>query len=85
MHGGGGLGGNSDLAIGNVLGSNLANIGLILGLTALVRPLDVAARVVWREVPLMILVTAALYPAGVGRRAGTGATASSCSWRWWAT
>lgn len=55
-------GGNSDLAIGNVLGSNLANIGLILGLTALIRPLEVAARVVWREVPLMLLVTAALYP-----------------------
>ena len=55
-------GGNADLAVGNVLGSNLANLGLILGLTALVRPLEVAARVVWREVPLMILVTAAIYP-----------------------
>jgi cation:H+ antiporter len=54
--------GNADLAIGNVLGSNLANIGLILGVTALVRPLAVAARVVWREVPLMLLVTAAIYP-----------------------
>lgn len=56
------LGGNPDLAIGNVMGSNLANIGLILGLTAIVRPLDVHARVVWREMPLMLLVTAALYP-----------------------
>jgi cation:H+ antiporter len=56
------LGGNSDLAVGNVMGSNLANMGLILGLTALVRPLEVAARVVWREVPLMLLVTAAIYP-----------------------
>ncbi|MCG6956999.1 MAG: calcium/sodium antiporter [Gemmatimonadetes bacterium] len=56
------LGGNSDLAVGNVLGSNLANIGLILGVTALVRPLDVAARVVWREMPLMILLTVAIYP-----------------------
>jgi len=56
------MGGNSELAIGNVMGSNLANIGLILGLTALVRPLEVQARVVWREVPLMLLVTASLYP-----------------------
>jgi cation:H+ antiporter len=56
------LGGNSDLAIGNVMGSNMANLGLILGLTALIRPLDVQARVVWREVPLMLLVTAGLYP-----------------------
>lgn len=56
------LGGNPDLAVGNVMGSNLANIGLILGLTSIIRPLDVHARVVWRELPLMILVTAALYP-----------------------
>ena len=56
------LGGDTDLAIGNVLGSNLANIGLILGLTSIVRPLDVQARVVWREMPLMLLVTAGLYP-----------------------
>jgi cation:H+ antiporter len=56
------LGGNPDLAIGNVMGSNLANIGLILGLTAVVRPLDVHARVVWRDMPLMLLVTLALYP-----------------------
>lgn len=58
------VGGNPDLAIGNVMGSNLANIGLILGVTALVRPLSVAARVVWREVPLMLMVTAAVYPLG---------------------
>jgi cation:H+ antiporter len=56
------LGGNPDLAIGNVMGSNLANIGLILGLTSIVRPLEVHARVVWREMPIMLLVTAALFP-----------------------
>jgi cation:H+ antiporter len=60
------LGGNPDLAIGNVLGSNLANIGLILGLTSIVRPLEVHARVVWREVPLMLLVTAAIFPLAWG-------------------
>ncbi len=56
------LDGNATLAIGNVMGSNLANVGLILGLTAVVRPLEVHARVVWREMPLMLLVTFALYP-----------------------
>lgn len=56
------LGGNPNLAIGNVMGSNLANIGLILGLVSVVRPLEVRARVVWREMPLMLLVTLALYP-----------------------
>ncbi len=51
------LRGNSDLAMGNVMGSNLANIGLILGLTALIRPMNVAARVVTREVPIMLFST----------------------------
>lgn len=52
---------NSDLAMGNVMGSNLANIGLILGLTALIRPMKVAARVVTREVPIMLAVTFLVY------------------------
>lgn len=56
------LGGTPDIAVGNVMGSNLANIGLILGLTALIRPLDVAARVVSREVPVMLLITICLLP-----------------------
>jgi cation:H+ antiporter len=55
-------GGNPGLAIGNVLGSNLANIGLILGLTSVIRPLEVHSRVVWREAPLMLLITVALLP-----------------------
>lgn len=53
---------NSDLAIGNVMGSNLANIGLILGITAIVRPMDVAARVVSREIPVMLALTILLFP-----------------------
>jgi cation:H+ antiporter len=56
------MGGSPDLSMGNVLGSNLANIGLILGLTSVIRPLEVHARVVWREAPLMLLLTAALFP-----------------------
>lgn len=56
------LRGSGDLAIGNVLGSNMANVGLILGITAMARPLRIAARVVSREVPLMLIITALLYP-----------------------
>jgi len=55
------LDGTPDIALGNVMGSNLANIGLILGLTAMVRPLAVAGRVVMREAPLMILITVGLF------------------------
>jgi cation:H+ antiporter len=56
------LRGNADIAVGNVLGSNLVNIGLLLGATALVQPLLVAERVVRREIPIMILVTLLLFP-----------------------
>lgn len=51
-----------DLAVGTILGSNLANIGLILGVSALVSPMTVTARVVTREVPVMLLLTALLLP-----------------------
>jgi len=56
------LNGNPDLAMGNVMGSNLANLGLILGLTALIRPMDVAGRVVTREIPIMLALTILLFP-----------------------
>lgn len=46
--------GKSDLAIGNVIGSNIANIGLILGATGLVAPLSVKANLLRREIPIMI-------------------------------
>jgi cation:H+ antiporter len=54
--------GSGDLAVGNVLGSNLANIGLILGATAIVSPLVVVERVVRREIPIMIFLTLLLFP-----------------------
>ena len=56
------LRGDGGLLMGNVLGSNLANIGLILGATALVSPLVVADRVVMRDVPIMLLITVFAFP-----------------------
>ena len=50
------------LLMGNVLGSNLANIGLILGATALISPLAVADRVISRDVPIMIVVAVFIFP-----------------------
>jgi cation:H+ antiporter len=49
--------GNSVLALGNVIGSNISNVALILGLSALVRPLRVQAQIIRREIPLMIFVS----------------------------
>ena len=45
------------VGIGNVLGSNIANIGLVLGVTALVVPLAVRSQTLWRELPVLLLVT----------------------------
>jgi cation:H+ antiporter len=64
--------GSGDLAVGNVLGSNLANIGLILGATALVRPLIVVERVVRREIPIMILLTLSFFPLLLDGQIGRG-------------
>ena len=47
--------GKSDFALGNVIGSNIANIGLILGVTGLIAPLSVKAVLLRREIPIMIL------------------------------
>ena len=49
-----------DLAIGNALGSNIANIGLILGVTAILVPIPVASRLFKTEYPLLLLATAVM-------------------------
>jgi cation:H+ antiporter len=54
------LDGNPDLAIGNVVGSNIANILVILGASALVAPIAVALQVIRQEVPVMIGASALL-------------------------
>ncbi len=54
------LKGESALAFGNVAGSNVANLGLVLGLAALIAPIDIQGKLVRREVPLLLLGTTAL-------------------------
>ena len=46
-----------EIALGNVLGSNIANVLLILGITALVMPIAIHKKIVQREVPIMIGVS----------------------------
>lgn len=48
--------GNSGLAVGNALGSNIINMGLILGITAMVIPLKVHSSIIKRELPVLLLV-----------------------------
>ncbi|MFZ5391355.1 MAG: calcium/sodium antiporter [Patescibacteria group bacterium] len=54
------LRGNTDIAIGNVLGSNIANIFLIVGAASIVYPLAVKTSTVWKEIPLSLLAVLAL-------------------------
>lgn len=51
-----------DLGVGNVLGSNVANIGLILGLTAAIAPIPDSPGFVRREIPVVVVVMLILFP-----------------------
>jgi cation:H+ antiporter len=48
--------GKPDLVVGNVVGANICNLGLVLGISALITPLAVSAPVVRLEIPLMVLM-----------------------------
>ena len=54
--------GSPDIAVGNAVGSNIANVGLILGFSALFFTLPAARSFVRREVAFMVLVSAVMYP-----------------------
>lgn len=51
------LQGNTDTAIGNAIGSNITNIALVLGITAIFHPLVVSSNTIKRELPLILAVT----------------------------
>jgi len=48
--------GGGDIAIGNVCGSNIANLALVAGVVALIRPMRIQRPTLWREIPIMISV-----------------------------
>ncbi len=54
------LDGSGSIALGNVVGSNIANIGLILGVTALVAPPEVSGSLIKREVPMLLISSLAV-------------------------
>jgi cation:H+ antiporter len=59
------------VSFGNVVGSNIANLGLVLGITALIWPINVAAQFIRREMPILLGVSAAMFllvrDGGIGR------------------
>ncbi len=59
------LNGTSEIGFGNVVGSNIANIGLLLGLTSLIAPIAVHSTIIVREIPMMVLATLAAITLGI--------------------
>lgn len=55
------LDGSSDIALGNVIGSNIANIGLVLGVTALISPLGIDKNFYKLNWPMMMLLSVVMY------------------------
>ena len=53
--------GNTAIAIGNVVGSNIANVFLILGLSSIIYPLAVTKGTVWKEIPFSLLAAIVLF------------------------
>lgn len=64
--------GNADITIGNIVGSNILNILIILGLSSVVAPLAVSAHTLFRDIPFMIAITMLLLFQGSGGNVGFG-------------
>ncbi len=68
------LSGNGGISVGNVVGSNIANIGLILGVASIITPMIVHVNLIRRDIPLMIVISLVsawfIYGAEVSRLEG---------------
>lgn len=81
------LGGSSDVALGNVVGSNIVNILLILGLSATVGALAVTQRIIRLDVPILIVVSLVVLMMSldnsVGRIDGAILVTGAITYTWW--
>ena len=81
------LAGAGGIAVGNVVGSNIANVGLILGVAALVRPMATEPAVLRRDLPVLLVATAVgvavLADGAVGRVEGAGLVAGLIAYLAW--
>ncbi len=57
--------GNGAISFGNIIGSNIANIALILGVAAIIKPLDIQGSIISREIPMMLLASLAALVMGL--------------------
>jgi len=81
--------GSPAMAIGNALGSNITNITLVLGVAALITPLDVHSRIIKKELPLLMLATclvlALMWDMSLDRIDGYILATTLCLLMWWIT
>ena len=56
------LAGSGDIAVGNVYGSNIANLALVGGLCSIIRPIGIRSASLWRDMPIMIASALILWP-----------------------
>jgi cation:H+ antiporter len=68
----GGLQGESALAFGNVVGSNISNLALVLGAAALLQKIEIQSSVIRRELPLLLLVTTVMTVMALDNVIGNG-------------
>ena len=82
------LNGQADIALGNVVGSNIFNVLFILGVSALIVPLVVQRKLVWFDVPIMVAVSIVMLfmalDGRIGRIDGALLVAGSIAYTWWA-
>lgn len=78
--------GDLDVAVGNIVGSNLANLTLILGVAAVMRPLIIESSTAWREAPIAVgsmLIFAVFVRGGLGVTQGVIFAVLMVSALWW--
>lgn len=73
------LGGSGELSFGNIMGSNIANIGLVIGLTAMFSPVGMHRAVIMREIPMMTLASLVALVMGLDVALGDGASRDAFS------
>jgi len=75
-----------DIAVGNIVGSNICNIALLLGLAAVIRPLALSSQVVKRELPILcgvsVVFVAMLWDGRIERWEGLVLAAGICGYLW---
>lgn len=81
--------GSPAMAVGNALGSNITNITLVLGVAALISPINVQSRIVKKELPILLLASlftlALLSDNHLGRLDGIALFGLLCALMWWIT